>query len=357
MFPDQIGNLRLRSQQVTHPTFTQPEQVVAWMGAMQGQGYAGIKWSVGLRMLDMTDADIERALAERRIVRTWALRGTLHVVAAEDLHWISQIVAERVVRSSAARYRELEITDDVVSCANAVLERAVAQQSQSRDALFEALNAAGIATTGQRGVHLLHRATFAGILCQSTTVNHQSLFYAQTLLDHHKRPVTMEEALAKLAERYFLSHSPATLADFCRWAGIGMREARQAVAAGTFDHETQHHDGRDFIVTHMQSAPPMTALLSDFDEFILGYENRNDVLHDPSHFLRIVPGGNGVFYPTVVVDGRVIGTWKRVMKRDRMIVQVNAFVPFTPEMQEQVLPAARRCAAFYRAESVEVEGG
>src|SRR5262249_57865845 len=84
MTSSDIARLRLHNQHIAGATFEQPGAVVAWLGAVQAQDYLGSLWAVGLRMRNAVEADIERALADGTIIRTWPMRGTLHFVAGGE---------------------------------------------------------------------------------------------------------------------------------------------------------------------------------------------------------------------------------------------------------------------------------
>lgn len=85
MTTSDIVRYRLHNQQVSQQAFGEPEEVVAWLGAVQAQDYPAAKWAIGLRVPDAMETTIEQAIARRSIIRTWALRGTLHIVAAPDI--------------------------------------------------------------------------------------------------------------------------------------------------------------------------------------------------------------------------------------------------------------------------------
>src|SRR5215211_1105946 len=106
-----IALQRLFSQQIVQPAFTQPSEVVAWLGAMQAQDYLGALWAVGLRVPGATEQTIEQALAEKTIVRTWPMRGTIHFVAAADVRWMLELLAPRVVRRSKSRHTQLGLDE------------------------------------------------------------------------------------------------------------------------------------------------------------------------------------------------------------------------------------------------------
>src|SRR6185295_9649003 len=95
-----IPHHRLHNQRIASTTFSTPADVVRWLGAVQAQDYLGALWAVGLRMKRAVEADIERALAERTILRTWPMRGTLHFVAAEDARWMLELMTPRIIANN-----------------------------------------------------------------------------------------------------------------------------------------------------------------------------------------------------------------------------------------------------------------
>ncbi|MBC8100395.1 MAG: winged helix DNA-binding domain-containing protein, partial [Armatimonadetes bacterium] len=211
-----IGLRRLYAQRITHPAFKDAGAVVAWLGAMQGQDYAGTKWAFGLRLPGSTDSDIEQALGNGSVLRTWALRGTLHYVAPADLHWLVGLIAPRQIAGNALRYKQLELDDATLVRSTALIAEALQGGAHlTRTQLFAMLQANGIATTGQRGFFMLQRAGLERLVYQGAMRRNETTFLA---LDAGKT-LPKEEALAQLARRYFTSRGPATLADFTYWSG------------------------------------------------------------------------------------------------------------------------------------------
>src|ERR1051325_4953824 len=98
-----IAHRRLFNQHISSPTFDKPCEVVGWLGAVQAQDYLGALWAVGLRMRRAVEADIERAVADRTIIRSWPMRGTLHFVAAADIRWMLELLTPRIVAGMARR--------------------------------------------------------------------------------------------------------------------------------------------------------------------------------------------------------------------------------------------------------------
>src|SRR3977135_3035867 len=122
-----IANLRLNSQHIIQADFTSAADVVSWMGAMQAQDYAGALWAIGLRTSHLTFDNIEQAIMDRTIVRTWPMRGTLHFVAAQDIRWMLALLTPRIIAGTASRRRQLEIDDTVITKSRRVIESALSK--------------------------------------------------------------------------------------------------------------------------------------------------------------------------------------------------------------------------------------
>lgn len=337
-----IARHRLVSQRIAGPTFADPGEVVRWMGAVQAQDYLGALWAVGARTEGATEQAVEQALAERRIVRTWPMRGTIHFVAPADVRWMLELLAPRVVQRSQGRLRQLGLDESTLAAsARAIAPALEGGRQLTRPALYDVLESAGIAARGTRGLHILGQLAHAQLICFGAREGKQPTF---TLLDEWvpgARSLPRDEALATLALRYFTSHGPATVADFAWWSGLTLAEARAALGAASeqLAHETVDGQRYSFAEEHgVAASDPCAALLPPFDEFLVAYRDRAASL-DPGHSTLVVPGGNGIFNPIVVLDGRVVGTWRRALKRGRVVLTFSPFAPWGDEL-ERALPAA-----------------
>src|SRR5258706_10124671 len=151
MSPADVVKLRLQAQRISVTTFTRPGEVVAWLGAIQAQDYLGALWAVGLRLTQAREQDIERALAERSIVRTWLMRGTLHFVAGADARWMIELLGPKAVERAQGRLRALGVDDATIARARRVLvERLEGGPPVIRAAVYDALERAKISVAGQR---------------------------------------------------------------------------------------------------------------------------------------------------------------------------------------------------------------
>lgn len=344
-----IAHQRLHNQGIADAPFQSAGEVVGWLGAVQAQDYLASLWAVGLRMQQATDATIEQAIADRTIVRTWLMRGTLHFVAAADVRWMLKLLTPRVIAGSAARFRELELDEAVFARSAELFVRALEGGRQlSRPAMFQVLEAAGIPSANQRGPHILGKLSQNGLLCFGTREGKQPSF---ALLDEWVPPaqaMERDEALAELTRRYFTAHGPAKVQDLMWWAGLNTAEVKAGLEMVKAELVQATWDGTTYWMA--SSATPVEPnpslhLLPAFDEYLLGYRERTAVL-DPEYKQRVVPGSNGVFYPIIVSNGRVVGTWKRTLKKRVVVVTPQPFAALSPTEHDAFATAAHRYGTF-----------
>ncbi len=345
-----IALSRLTNQRIAGPTCAQPGDAVRWLGALQAQDYRGALWAIGLRTAGTTERDIEQALVERAIVRTWPMRGTLHFVASQDVRWLLALLTPRVIAHSAGRYRQLGLDEATFGRSKEVFAKALqGGQQLTRDDMLHALAQAGIATTGQRGYHLLGRAAQDGLICFGVPRGKQQTF---VLLDEwvpESGGRTPDEALAELTTRYFTSHGPATAQDLMHWSGLTAAEVKTGLGAVGKELTRATIGDHVYWLPHetpaLSSDGPAVHLLPGFDEYVLGYRDRSAVL-DSVHAQCICPGNNGMFSPTLVVEGRVTGVWKRTVKRGAVVIEAAPFRPLTPPEARALGAATERYGAF-----------
>jgi hypothetical protein len=158
-----------------------------------------------------------------------------------------------------------------------------------------------------------------------------------------------EEALASLAGGYFASHGPASLPDFAGWAGITLTDARAGLESVKNQLIAIQNGSKEYWLTaeaadlHLPAASE-TFLLPGFDEYLLGYKDRSDVLA-AEHAQKIVPGGNGIFQPTLVSGGQVVGTWKRSFSKKAVDVSLIPFEKID-ESEPSLTKALQRFSTF-----------
>lgn len=318
--------------------------VADWCGALQAQDLGSGKWSLGVRMPGATEADVDGALATGEVLRTWPMRGTIHIIHPANAHWMLELTGRRALNGLQARWDFLGLDKPTVERGAEVLGDAVAGTRLTRAQCIATLTAAGIDATGQRAYHLLWYAAQIGVTCIGPNEGSEQTF---VLLDEwapHPRTPSRDEALALLARMYFQSHGPATRADFQRWTGLTATDSKKAIAMADLTAATM--DDEDLLTVPGQTAdvPPML-LLPGFDEFMLGYKDRSWFMQ-PEHLRRVVPGMNGVFKPTVVEHGRVIGTWQRKLMAKSVRLTVTGFNTLKRAQRKALVSPAEEYAAF-----------
>jgi len=321
-------DIRLSNQRLSRSGFRQPEEVVSWLGAVQAQDYPGAKWALGLRTKGVTDAIVERAFDEGRILRTHILRPTWHFVAPADIRWMLSLSAPRVHAASATYYRKLELDARTVARSQRVFARVLRGGTQlTRAELGAALGRAGIAATGTRLAAFVMHAELDQIVVSGPRRGKQ---FTYMLLDErapNAGTLGRDAALAELTRRYFTSHGPATIRDFVWWSGLTVREARAGLEMNRsiLAHETL--GGLTYWLVPSRAAAPTASksvyLLPNYDEYLIAYRDRGSTARLPT--TADAPRGWDVYAQVLIVDGRCGGTWRRVQKEGAVHVAARPF--------------------------------
>jgi DNA glycosylase AlkZ-like len=340
---DQVLMLRLRAQRLapqSRPT-AGAAQVVRDLCGVQAQDAAAAALAVRARCAGLIAADVERSLVqERSVVRTWCMRGTLHLVAAEDLGWLLAYLGPVFIRATRGRRAELGLDDETAGRVVRALRELLAQSGPlAREEIVERLAARGIRLAGQARPHLLGLAALEGIICTGPARNREPTYVLISDWIDLGPALPPEEARARLAVRYLSAYAPAAPEDFAAWSGLSLGESRSAwrqIASQLI--EVEIGDARAWMLRTQASglddspaSPPVVRLLPAFDTYLLGYHSREAVLA-PEHAKRIFPGG-GILRPTLLVDGRGRGAWRVKRRRGGIDVVVEPFQELTADVR------------------------
>lgn len=328
--------------------------VVRALGAVQSQDYAGATWAVGMRARGLTAADVERAFNTGEILRTHVMRPTWHFVAANDLRWMQQLTASRVVARMASSNRTLGLTPEVFRKSRAILEKVLrGRQYLTRMQLKAALDLAKIKTEGtQRLAHLVMQAELDGLICSGPRIGKQ---FTYALVDERaptSRDLAGDEALAELTRRYFAAHAPATVHDFAWWSGLSISECRRGVQLLGTDIESCTLDDVAYVVPRGFDLPRADAaartavhLLPNYDEFFIGYRDRSAIA-DRLRDLRLVTGANALLAHVIVIGGQLVGGWKRAQAASGVSVVPTLLVPLSRKEQAALDTEIERFVRF-----------
>lgn len=344
--------VRLSAQQLSDPRFDDPRALVRWMGAVQAQDYKAVRWAVGIRLRTASLRAVDRALERGEILRTHVMRPTWHLVAAEDIRWMLRLSARRIrsANSSLARSRGLGIDDGMYYRSNRLIEKMLrGNLCLTKRQIADRFQAAGIAADTHFMTRYLMRAEADGIVCSGPDRAGQ---FTYALLEERVAPVpelTRDESLGRLARAYFRSHSPATASDFAWWSGLSASDVRAAIGSIRDELETLRLGDRERLIhrswTDFPAPAPALHLLPPYDEYLIGYRDREPVLraeHAPAAHNRW-----GIFYPVVLAAGRVAGNWSAARREGRPIAEVSFFDSSGPADPALVEQAVGRYRAFF----------
>lgn len=347
--PDEVLRLRLRSQQLAGPRAAEVAEVVRRMGAVQAQSTRDARLALRPRGQGFGAAAVTEACnVTRSVVRTWAMRGTLHMLARPDVGWIVDLFRPPAGGLSA-RQRQLGLDPGLLARARpAIAEVLSGRGPLTRAALVAELAARGVAVDArsQAPAHLIGYAARQGLICRGPDLRRDEPTYV-LLADWvgEQAPAGPGEALARLARRYIAAHGPAAPGDFAYWSGLPLGRARRGFGLIAGELEKVDAAGGEAWMLPAGERPcpgdaaPSVRLLPNFDEYLLGYRSRDLIL--PPRFARRIQAGGGWLRAAVVVGGRVAGTWRQQRTGNRIVVSVEPFGRIDPA----VLPALEAEAA------------
>ncbi len=298
---------------------------------------------IRVRSVGLVAADVERArVQERSVVRTWGQRGTFHLLATEDLPWLLPLFGPVFIAASRRRRAELGLDEDICARGIRIIRDALASQGPlTRAELVEHLAVHGLHIEGQARPHLLHRAALEGIICLGPDRGTEPTYVLLSdwvKLPQPEHPFSQDEVVAELAHRYLQAYGPATPEDMAAWSGLPMswiRPAWQKITDQLMEVETDNRPAwlLKTCATWLDQPPaatPVVRLLPRYDTYLLGYQKRD--LTVPPLYTRRINAGGGIVHPTLLVNGRVIGTWKSKPQKSRLDVTIEPFEQLAPDM-------------------------
>ena len=338
---------RLLNQQLICPQFSTPHEVVSWMGAMQAQEYRMMRWAVEMRTKRPSSKAFEKAYNEGQIVRVHLFRTTWQLVAGEDLSWMLDLCRDNALRGMAGWMHSngVDIPRAEQEAIQQIFQDHLSSHRIAQKADFSnALKDKGIAMDDHRLSYHIRLAEYSGLLCSGDLfpMKHSYALAANKL--SKAKPITKEEALAKLARTYFRSHGPATVEDFVWWTGLNIGDCRKGMESIKDELIEERWKGLSFY-RHQDSRTRgfrngCVHLLPSYDEYLIGYKSRHVALH-PDH-RHHAHDQKGIFWPVILQDGEVIGNWSAAGGK----VQTEVFHPNASLNREAVKKEIERYLKF-----------
>ncbi len=350
--------LRVDAQGLGRRRAADVASAVRGAGAIQAQDRLGMLLGVGTRTVGLTAADVDRARnVDRAVVRTWLMRGTLHLVAAEDLRWMLDLLGEKMDAKALKRRADLGISDeDHARVLQFFRDHLSGGGSIVRTEIEGALAAAGLPHAGQAPRHLLRTASMLGVICFGADRDDDE---AHVLIDDWlpKLGLQPSETAAELARRYFAAYGPATAADFRWWTGLPASDSRRGFDAVKSELAEVSVEGAAMWMTPEAAsqagdvlAEPVDLLrvVGPFDPYLLGYARRELGVPDP--LLKRINAGGGMIRSCVLLDGRLVGTWDRRRRAKGLTVTITAFDPELEQFGDQIESELSEIARFLGTE-------
>ncbi|MDR2085017.1 MAG: winged helix DNA-binding domain-containing protein [Bacteroidales bacterium] len=345
-----ILKIRLHNQLLDGYSLKEPEEIVSWMGAMQAQALDIAKWALGARLENSSVKTIEDALTDGKIIRTHILRPTWHFVAAEDIHWMRKLSVEKLRAVYISYGKSWGADEDLIL----KTRLAVTNILEKHDYLYkqeidEHLKAIGHDVDPHTLSHALSHSELEGIICNGkiSGQNHSYALLEKRVLN--AKVFIKEEALKQLAFKYFSSHGPATLQDFIWWSGLTATEAKAGLESVKNHFISEKINEKIFWMKPDIQIPenkkPSALLLPPFDEFVVSYKDRSEIIEKEHH--SKVMTKNGIFSPTIMLNGEIIGSWKKIKKKNKVQVELKFFEKTNKKTVDLYKNEIKRVEEFY----------
>ncbi|MEO8394413.1 MAG: winged helix DNA-binding domain-containing protein [Chloroflexota bacterium] len=354
---DELRAARTQAQHLdTRLPSSQLTEAVRDVVGIQGQLAPAMKLALRARVSGLELSDVEQAIAERHLlVRTWAMRGTLHLLAAQDVGWMVGLLGAGFSAKDSRRRLQLGV-DEKLSAVGLKAIRAILKDSDplTRHELREKLieREVKVDPKGQALIHLIGQAALEGVVCLGPDRANGESTYA--LLDEWikaGKTLPKAEALAELAERYLTGYAPADVKDYSAWSGLSLTEAKQGWTAlekvgKLVEIEVEKRSLWMLEKTKIKTSnQPVVRLLPAFDAYLLGYRQREDLV-SAKHQSEVYHGGQTV--PVVLVDGLAAGVWRYERAGKRLKITVKAFEVFDKQIERLIAEEADDIGRFWK---------
>ncbi len=348
--PIDVARTRARNLRLEGRKLDTPEEVVAWLGAVQAQDYVPAQWSVAQRARGVTSADVDEAIGKGAVVRTHVLRPTWHFLARGDARTVLGLTGPRVQRANASRYRELDLDTRTLARSERVILRALGDGSHlTRAELGEQLTRSGIDVSGQRLPHVLMHCELALAICSGARRGKEHTYAAFDDRVPASKRLDDADATRWLVQRYLRSHGPASIPDIQWWASLRASDVRTALDELGSNVRSSITDGIELWWYEPHDASrsrSSVTLLETYDEFIVGY-TRTRFLGDARAPAAGAGWRGGPVRNVVIRGGTVVGLWKRAKTNAKVSIGIRTFGELSPGDLSSLRREVDRFGAFY----------
>lgn len=340
-----------------------PADMVRAMCGAHAQVLSAAFWSIGLRIDSITQQEVREALwTERSLVKTFGPRGTVHLLATQDLPmWTSALSA--VPPSHNGQTKEVRLTSEQTD----EIVNAIAVALCDAELTIDELSAAVIATTGPWAGELvvpafngmwprwrmaLATAGFRGVLCFGPNRGPKVTYTNPQRFLTGLQPVDGPTALTWLLKRYLYAYGPATPQQFAQWLNAPRRWATELFAS--LSGELQHVEVNGSLAwvvagdtTVPSIAPPSVCLLPYFDAYTVGSHPRELLFPERVAKRALSPSGQAGNFPVLLIDGTVAGVWHQRRSGRWIDITVEPFSQLTATQRSDLDDQVERIGAFF----------
>lgn len=346
MTANEIPLERLHRQRLVGEKFSDPVDVVRWLGAAQSQDFAGAMWGIAQRCDGVTAAAMEKRFDDGAIVRTHALRPTWHFLAPEDLLWIQRLTAPRVHAANAYHRRQQQVDDAAVKQSQKILRKTLGRDGFcTREEIATAWTEGGLSVEGLRLVYLLMHAELDVLICSGPRRGKQFTYALVEQRAPTQRDLRGDEALAELARRYFQSHGPATANDFSWWSGLTVATAKRAILANGARLVSEKigdavHWFEATTVSTAAARKPIVQLVSTYDEHLVAYRDHQHSLSPEAK--RALADKDPMRLSMILLNGVIVGHWGRTLNAANVAVECTVLRSLKPAESQALRSAVKR---------------
>ena len=308
------ATIRLLNQQLVAPQFSDPAELVGYMGAMQAQEYRMMRWAVAMRTQKPSAKAFKQAFDNGRIIRLHLMRGTWQLVAAEDYWMMIDLCANKAIAVTKGwmSSNKISIPDEELTKVRDILAQTAADLgSATKEDFVSALAEKDIRMEDHRLSYHIRMAEMSGTLCSGNLLPMKATYALTANKVKPKEKTDRDEALMLFTRKYFQSRQPATLEDFVWWSGLNISDCRKGIALLGNSIRVERWRGRDFYLTETCRIRGFRKgkflLIPPYDEYLISYKSR-DVVLPPEH-KHHAHNNSGIFQPVIAYGGTICGNW------------------------------------------------
>ncbi len=334
-------------------------EVVTRICGLHAQLMSAAELSVWARVQEVSPTDVKDALwHKRQLVKTWAMRGTLHLLTAREfpLYVAALSLHSHYRRDSWLRYfgitpAELEA---IIEGVRTTLDGSGMTREQLADAIARKTRKPKMRELlGSGWGTLLKPAAFQGHLCFGPSEGQKITFVQPAAWIGAWNQIDPEEALKEILRRYLAAYGPATTDDFARWWGLQPPRAKRLFNSLADEIEAVDVEGRQSwaLASTVKQISKLKAsrsvrLLPHFDPYVLGTPRKFGGIIPEAHRDRVFRPSAWIS-PVVLVDGRVEGVWGYEKKRSQVEVKIEMFSPASNTVKGGIEREAKRLGDFF----------